>query len=194
MSAKNKIDVNVGGCKFTLVGSEDTAYTKQIAAYVDDKINKVTRNNNRIAGTMAAALAAINITDELYKTREELESFKTKAKDPMEKYSALRDELLEISRVNENLDKINREQEAQIAALKEENEKFNYKLKNGESILELKEREIEEKEAMIVKLQEKIFESQIELVDTKKELEELKRTYGKKDLDKLGEEVKISEK
>lgn len=194
MEKKIKIDVNVGGCNFTLVGSEKPEYVREITDYVDEKIKEVTTNNNKLAGTMAATLAAINLTDELFRTKKELEEFKIKAKDPMEKYYELKENYLELKRINETLESELKEQELIISQLKDKNKNYDFKLKNGESILQLKESELREKEEMIINLQEKIFESQIELVDTKKELEEFLKSYKVLEEEQIKEEIKVSDK
>jgi len=137
----------------------------------------MTRKKDKLSASMAATLAALNIADELYKTKRELNNLKSEAKAPMEQYDTIvtqlekakikikeleescniyKDELLDTKRAYDDL----------VKTVEEQNQ-----------ALKIKEKEHEESQRMIKKLQEKIFDSQIELIETKKELEEALKTF-----------------
>lgn len=175
MTEKKKIQIVIDGRNFTVIGSEPEEYVKKIANYVDNKIKEVTNKNDKLCQTMSATLAALNIADELHKTKAKLADLERQARDPMEKYDDVIAELeksktiikaleIECSNYKDQLNKIKLELEDAI----NEKEKFN-------QALELKEKELCESQKMIKSLQDKIFENQIELIETKKELGEVLR-------------------
>ncbi|QQY80376.1 cell division protein ZapA [Keratinibaculum paraultunense] len=177
MTKKNKVDVLIDGRNFTVIGEGSEEYIRNLASYVDEKIKEMTSKNDKLSASMAATLAALNIADELYKTKRELNNLKSEAKAPMEQYDTIvtqlekakikikeleescniyKDELLDTKRAYDDL----------VKTVEEQNQ-----------ALKIKEKELEESQRMIKKLQEKIFDSQIELIETKKELEEALKTF-----------------
>ena len=68
MSEKN--GVNIAGKMYSIVGKEDKAYIQKIAAYVDEKMTMLMAKNSELTTERAAVLAAINITDELFKAED----------------------------------------------------------------------------------------------------------------------------
>ena len=86
MTEKKKINVQIDGRNFTVVGSNSEIYVKELAEYVDCKIKNLTSKNDRLSQTMAATLAALNITDELKNTESKLKELESQAKEPIEKY------------------------------------------------------------------------------------------------------------
>lgn len=49
-------------------GSEE--YIRNLASYVDEKIKEMSSKNDKLSTSMAAILAALNMADELYKTKK----------------------------------------------------------------------------------------------------------------------------
>lgn len=182
---KKKIDVLIDGRSFTVVGNCSEEHIISMANYVDKKIKELTAKNDRLSQAMAATLAALNITDELYTTKEELCNLQSEAKEPIEKYEDLNNEI-EASKLSiENLLEENNSLKSGLELADKEREKLRGELSKCMQSLDLKERELHESESMIKNLQEKIFDSQLEFMDTKKELMEIKKT-----LDTKEEEVK----
>jgi len=73
----NRIKFQINGEDYYIKGSESADYIKQVASYVDKKIKAVVKMNPRLNGTRAAVLAALHITDELFKLQKEYEDFLT---------------------------------------------------------------------------------------------------------------------
>ena len=71
MSDTNRIDVRIRGRQFTISAQEPEEYIYKTCAYVDKKIAEMNNANPRLSMDMAAVLAAINITDELFKTQDD---------------------------------------------------------------------------------------------------------------------------
>lgn len=175
MAEKRKINIVIDGRNFTVVGSETDEYVKALAKYVDKKIKELANKNDRLCQTSTATLAALNIADELYKTKEILIDLENQAKEPMEKYDDLNSEL-EISKESiKSLEKENIELKSNLLSAKMDNESMDKQIKKYEQALAFKEKELLENQKMIKSLQDKIFSNQIDLIEVKKELKELKR-------------------
>jgi len=77
---KNRVEVEIFDNSCVLVGDEDEEYIKGCADYVDKKIREVVKKTSTISTLRAIILAAVNITDQLFKLQKE--------------HSALQDSLL----------------------------------------------------------------------------------------------------
>lgn len=98
MAEKNRVDVRIGGVDYTLLGQESEEYIQRVAFYIDKKMNEIMRANNKLSTSMAAVLTAINVADDLFKTKvsENNQSQELKRiKQEMEALKAERDRLAE---------------------------------------------------------------------------------------------------
>ena len=71
---KNSIKVQIFGIDFSLKSDKDSEYVKQVAAFVDEKIQKLSTNTNVKSQTKIAVLVALNIADELYQLKKQHEN------------------------------------------------------------------------------------------------------------------------
>ncbi|WDU82136.1 cell division protein ZapA [Caloramator sp. Dgby_cultured_2] len=62
---KNKVNVKINGCEYTLTGTESEEYLFSLANFVDKRIREIRRNNINHNDTSAAVLTALLIADEL---------------------------------------------------------------------------------------------------------------------------------
>jgi len=177
MTNKNKVDVVIDGRNFTVIGEGAPEYVKTLAKYVDGKIQEIADKNDKLSNSMVAILAALNISDELYRTSEELRSLKIQAKAPMEQYDNLIVQLEETKNKIEKLEDESNYYKDELLDTRRKNEELNKTVEKGQQTLEIREKELQDSQNMIKKLQDKIFENQMELVEIKKELEEALRTY-----------------
>jgi len=173
MTKKRKIDVLIDGRNFTVLGAEEEDYIIDLARYVDKKIKELASKNDKLCQTMSATLAALNIADEYHKSKIQLEELEKQSKDPMKKYGNA------ISKLDKAENKI-KTLELQCAEYKDELFKTKIDIasmvKETEKLeldLEQKTKEQAKDQKTIRSLQDKIFDNQIELIDTKKELEEV---------------------
>lgn len=172
MTEKKKINVQIDGRNFTVVGSNSEVYVKELAQYVDSKIKNLTSKNDRLSQTMAATLAALNITDELKTVESKLKELESEAKEPIEKYEVV------ISDWEKSQDKIKElelkctEYKDELLKSKMDTENVNKSIKKYIHALEIKEKELVDSHKMIKSLQDKIYENQIKIIETKKELNE----------------------
>lgn len=173
MTEKIKTEVYIDGRNLTVVGSDNGEYIKGLAKYVDTKIKEVSGKNDRLCQTMSAILAALNIADELHTSNSTLSELENEAKEPIEKYGDVRSELEEAKEKIQKLEIQAIKNRDDLLKSKMDNESVNKEIKKYEQALEIKEKELVESHKMIKSLQDKIFDNQIELIETKKELGEV---------------------
>ncbi|NLC62991.1 MAG: cell division protein ZapA [Thermoanaerobacterales bacterium] len=71
----NRLKVRINGEDYYKKGAASTDYIKQVALYVDKKISSLSKNHPQLSMTKITILAALNITDELFKMKQEYEEF-----------------------------------------------------------------------------------------------------------------------
>jgi cell division protein ZapA len=76
VAARNKVEVVIAGKEYTIVGTETNEYIQTVASLVDKKMSEIIDSNIKLSTSMAAVLTAVNITDELYKSKEEINVLK----------------------------------------------------------------------------------------------------------------------
>ena len=94
---KNKVTVTIAEREYTLVGTEDEAYVRQIAQYVDKQITDV-MEGARVSLADGAVLSAVNIADELFKEQAAAENLRRQLKEYLEEGTKLKMELSEAKR------------------------------------------------------------------------------------------------
>ena len=69
---KNKVKITIDGKTFTLMGQESEEHMKDIAAYIDTKMQEVRQNSKAVANdtSLAYVLTSINVADEYFKNLE----------------------------------------------------------------------------------------------------------------------------
>ena len=80
----NRVKVRIYGQDYTIAGDREEETIKAIAAYVDEKMREVGKNFATNAQGSLAVLAAINVADEYFSAREQIEEL-TASKAQMEK-------------------------------------------------------------------------------------------------------------
>ena len=171
---KRKINVSIDGRNFSVVGAEDETYVRNLAYYVDQHIKNLASKNDRLDQTMAATLAALNIADELSKTSAKLKELEQRSKEPLEKFGGIAKELENAEKKVQELEKLCLEYKDELIKSKLSMEgQYNEVVKIKEE-LEMKDLEVEDLKKQNKALQEKNFQSNMELVEVKKELNELR--------------------
>ena len=66
---KHAVQVTIGGETYTVRSELPPAYTKEVALYVDAALARVRTNAPLVESHKAAILAALSITDELFRAR-----------------------------------------------------------------------------------------------------------------------------
>ena len=70
---KQSVKVNIFGEDYPIKGDTDALYIQKVAKYVDQKMKEVSERLSNKLPLRVAVLAAMNITDELFKDREDKE-------------------------------------------------------------------------------------------------------------------------
>lgn len=71
---QNRVDVEIYGERYTLVGDASTENMVRMSREVDEKMRLVLQRNTRLSLYKAAILVALNVMEELYNLREEYEN------------------------------------------------------------------------------------------------------------------------
>ena len=71
MIKKNVVKVTIVGEEYTLRSEAPPEHAQAVAAYVDQAIRKIISGSNMVESHKAAILAALQITDELFRAREQ---------------------------------------------------------------------------------------------------------------------------
>lgn len=67
------IRVNIFGREYSIRGEGEPSYVSEIAHYVDMKMRQMTNNVAMASTAKVAILASLNITDELFQSRKDIE-------------------------------------------------------------------------------------------------------------------------
>lgn len=78
MDEKVTTVVKINNSEYTIVSSAPEEYVRSVAYYVDKKIQEMTAHDRRLSTSMAAVLACVNIADELFQAREQVNSLTAK--------------------------------------------------------------------------------------------------------------------
>ena len=75
---KRKMEVIIDGKVYTLAGEESEEYMQRIASYVNNKIQELKEvpSYKKLSKDLQSILLALNISDDLYKTKEILKVMK----------------------------------------------------------------------------------------------------------------------
>lgn len=199
---KKKVVVNINNQDYTVISRESPEYIRRLAKYVDGDIKEILDKNSKLSNAMAAVLAAFNMTDRYYKKSEKLNEIKENIIEPLKELEVVKRKLKEYedketdikTKYESKTQKITEESSERVKTLSSENEsmkceleklrreveqltKKNNKYKNA---IEIKESDLASNQKVINDLQDKIFEHQMEVMQTKKQLEESLKRFDDK--------------
>ena len=81
---ESKVKVRIYGQDYTIAGDRDEDTIREIAAYVDGKMKEIGRNFSQTAQGSLAVLAAVNVADEYFSAKQQIEELNA-AKEQLEK-------------------------------------------------------------------------------------------------------------
>ena len=72
MPSKNNTEVILGGKVYTLSGYESEEYLQKVAAYINNKLNEMTSDDNfrRLSAEIRANMMYLNIADDYFKAKK----------------------------------------------------------------------------------------------------------------------------
>lgn len=82
-TGKNKLNVEIFGQHYTVVGKEPVAFLRMVAGHVDDTMRQIAAANPRLDVTRLAILAALNIAGEYFKLKEAYERLLAQERAPV---------------------------------------------------------------------------------------------------------------
>ncbi len=65
----NVVTIKINGNEYNLKGDEREEYLHMVASYVDKKIKNIMGNNEKLSTSSAAILTALNLGDDMFKSR-----------------------------------------------------------------------------------------------------------------------------
>ncbi|MEG0238361.1 MAG: cell division protein ZapA, partial [Clostridium sp.] len=194
-----KITVNINGVDYNLRGKESEEYLRDIASYVDERIKEVIGKNPVLSISQASVLAAVNITDELYKSDTEIRNI-VGLKNNLEKeratlFKTIEDLKKDIIVIKEDNTLLKERKDNAIKGLKDDREKFFKELeetkKEGETLknnVSSLLATIKEKESEIKKLNEENKKYKDENVVLKE-----RNNKNSKELNTIKESLRVTE-
>ncbi len=72
MAERNKLTVQIANKDYTLISEETREYMLEVSDYVDRQMKKIKELNACMSANMVAVLTAVNLADELFKTKKKL--------------------------------------------------------------------------------------------------------------------------
>lgn len=87
---KKKIKVRIGQKYYTVLHDENEDYIKQIEHYLNTKIAAASTNGIQLGEQTATAMAALSLTDELFKAQQSFNSLSNDAARMVEEYDRLK--------------------------------------------------------------------------------------------------------
>ncbi len=75
----NLVHVEILGQTYAVKAGADPGYVESLAAFVDEQMKDVSRASGAVDSVRVAVLAALNLADELFRLRRELEEARSRA-------------------------------------------------------------------------------------------------------------------
>ena len=172
MTDRKKIDVMIDGRNFTVVGSGNEDYIRELARYVDKNIKNLATKNHRLSPVMTATLAAFNIADELFSVNKEHKDLERRAKEPLEKYEITKKEIETANiKINE-LERRNLDYNDEVIKIKISKEELFSDINILKEDLKKKDEDIDLYIKEISDYKDRQFKNQVEIIELKKQLKE----------------------
>lgn len=119
-----KVVVNINGKEYSLKGKDDEKYLREVAEFVDTKINEIKAKNPVLSSSDMGVLAAINIADDLYNTDKSATELVKKNKYLEERTTSLESSVerlrSEVDSLKKQREDIIKDNQAKIEVLKEQ--------------------------------------------------------------------------
>lgn len=96
MSSKTSAQVIIGGRVYTLSGYEEEAYLQKVASYLNNKLGefKEMPDYSKLSGDMKSVLLELNIADDYFKAKAQVERLEREIRQKEEENSDLKNELV----------------------------------------------------------------------------------------------------
>lgn len=177
----NVVTIKINGIEYNLKGDEREEYLHMVASYVDKKIKNIMDNNEKLSTSSAAILTALNLGDDMFKSKTLCKELSNKGEELNKHDEELTEQLEDLKKQLNHMEDYNQElfnkcknieKTEYVKTLEQENIDMQQQLEvmketNKTCIEENKEISIENK-AIKFKLQSykyKIIDSQNKLIE-----------------------------
>ena len=160
MSHAKRIEVNIDGMKFYVMGNDNEKYIKDLAADLDEKIKETARTNYKLNQVQTLVLCALNVLDDFEKMK-------------MEEIKDLKKQLLIFEEENKKSNKSYRDLQEKNNDLEDRNRRLNRDLMDKNQALTEAKEEIKKLEGSISNLEEKNNSASRRIIDLSRELENI---------------------
>lgn len=174
MAQRNKVVVKINGQEYSIVGAEAKEYLLKVGSFVDEKMETVAKANKKLSTSMIAVLTSINIADQYFKTRSDLEKLEDQLKEPEQIISELEKHVEGLHNELEEKDQAYLELEEKLRQIEDNQEVDEQVALLGEKLLQ-KEEDLEKAQGLINDLRNKLLDNQLQLVQLTNELDECKK-------------------
>jgi len=119
MSSKTSAQVIIGGRVYTLSGYEEEAYLQKVASYLNGKLEefKEMPDYTKLSGDMKSVLLELNIADDYFKAKDQVNQMLTEDDDKDKQIYDLRHEVIEVQIKYESAQKMIEEYKDKISEL-----------------------------------------------------------------------------
>ncbi|EGO62394.1 cell division protein ZapA [Acetonema longum] len=81
MDGKNKVSVEILGETYTIKGDAEPERILQVAAWLNERMKKISQANSRLSTPQVAVLAALNIADEYLRLEQDYQQLMKMVRD-----------------------------------------------------------------------------------------------------------------
>lgn len=136
MSAKNKVELRIAGKDYTIVGTEPEEYIQRVGHYIDKKMTEIMRVRSDLSTSLVAVLTAINVGDDLFKTRESEQNLKKELINAINEIETLKEDKRRLMQENSSLSGLNTSLKLELAKREAELGEVRNSLNKAERIKE----------------------------------------------------------
>lgn len=167
--AKIKMTINIMGVDYQVITDDDPNRVKMIADFVDTLIKETKKTSPYMTNMSAAVLSALNLSEELYRIKDDFEEIKEKEQE----YQMLiiyKDKLTDAMEELEDNETKNKIMKSRMERLEIENNELNELMEEYKDKFNALRTEYELNKRTVSDLQNKLLENQLELVKARKNL------------------------
>ena len=166
---KHRMTINILGIDYQVLTDDEPDRVAMIASFVDQLIRETKQSVPYITNMSASILAALNLSEELYRIKDELELYKEKETE-FQVLINYKDKLTDALKELEENDTKNNVLQNRIERIELENDELNELLDEYKEKFNALRTEYELNKRSMSEMQNKLLESQIELVKVRKTL------------------------
>ena len=168
-NSKHKTAINIMGIDYQVITDDDSKRVKMIASFVDKLMKETKKSAPYMTNMSASVLSALNLSEELYRLKDEYEAVKEQAESnrALDEYKRRLEEALDEIESNESKLKM---LAAKAERLEMENDELSENIEDYKQKYNALRAEYEINKRSLTDLQNKLLENQIELVKARKSL------------------------